>query len=179
MWKKEKKSIYKLVEIMYAKIQGKVENSTKMWKSSSEEAAESILSMIQANNWQEGHKLPPQRALAESLGVSRPTVREALDAFVNVTQQHVTGTARLKLYKGNLMLVGQKSPNSLYREDYATFGEEDVYNQKDAEGFIKLFGLPMKVAALYFRTFASHSFIKPLPMLFLNLAYCGVFFHSP
>ncbi len=76
------------------------------------------------------------------------TVREALDAFVNVTQQHVTGTARLKLYKGNLMLVGRKSPNSLYREDYATFGEEDVYNQKDAEGFIKLFGLPMKVAAL-------------------------------
>ena len=63
---------------MYAKIQGKVENSTKMWKSSSEEAAESILAMIQANNWQEGHKLPPQRALAESLGVSRPTVREAL-----------------------------------------------------------------------------------------------------
>ena len=76
------------------------------------------------------------------------TVREALDAFVNVTQQHVTGTARLKLYKGNLMLVGRKSPYSLYREDYATFGEEDVYNQKDAEGFIKLFGLPMKVAAL-------------------------------
>ncbi len=76
------------------------------------------------------------------------TVREALDAFVNVTQQHVTGTARLKLYKGNLMLVGRKSPNSLYREDYATFGEEDVYNQGDAEGFIKLFGLPMKVAAL-------------------------------
>ena len=76
------------------------------------------------------------------------TVREALDAFVNVTQEHVTGSARLKLYKGNIMLVGRKSPYSLYREDYATFGEEDVYNQKDAEGFIKLFGLPMKVSAL-------------------------------
>ena len=63
---------------MYAKLQGKLETSTKTWKSSSEEAAESILSMIQANNWQEGHKLPPQRALAESLGISRPTVREAL-----------------------------------------------------------------------------------------------------
>lgn len=63
---------------MCAKIQGKEENSTKMWKSSSEETAESILSMIQTHNWQEGHKLPPQRALAESLGVSRPTVREAL-----------------------------------------------------------------------------------------------------
>ncbi len=76
------------------------------------------------------------------------TVREALDAFVNVTQEHVTGSARLKLYKGNIILVGRKSPYSLYREDYATFGEEDVYNQKDAEGFIKLFGLPMKVSAL-------------------------------
>ncbi len=76
------------------------------------------------------------------------TVREALDAFVNVTQQNVTGSARLKLYKGNIILVGRKSPYSLYREDYATFGEEDVYNQKDAEGFIKLFGLPMKVSAL-------------------------------
>jgi argininosuccinate synthase len=46
------------------------------------------------------------------------------------------------------MLIGRRSPYSLYREDYATFGEEDVYNQKDAEGFIKLFGLPMKVSAL-------------------------------
>jgi argininosuccinate synthase len=76
------------------------------------------------------------------------TIREALDGFVAVTQQHVTGTARFKLYKGNIVLVGRQSPHSLYREDYATFGEEDVYNQKDAEGFIKLFGLPMKVAAL-------------------------------
>jgi argininosuccinate synthase len=75
-------------------------------------------------------------------------LREALDAFVATTQKRVTGTARLKLYKGNIMIVGRKSPFSLYREDYATFGEEDVYNQKDAEGFIKLFGLPMKVAAM-------------------------------
>jgi argininosuccinate synthase len=75
-------------------------------------------------------------------------LREALDAFVAVTQRNVTGTARLKLYKGSVTIVGRKSPFSLYREDYATFGEEDVYNQKDAEGFIKLFGLPMKVAAL-------------------------------
>jgi argininosuccinate synthase len=75
-------------------------------------------------------------------------LREALDAFVDVTQKHVTGTSRLKLYKGSATLVGRKSPYSLYREDYATFGEEDVYNQKDAEGFIKLFGLPMKVAAM-------------------------------
>ena len=75
-------------------------------------------------------------------------IREALDAFVAVTQRNVTGDVRLKLYKGNIMLVGRKSPHSLYREDYATFGEEDVYNQKDAEGFIKLFGLPMKVSAM-------------------------------
>jgi argininosuccinate synthase len=75
-------------------------------------------------------------------------LREALDAFVARTQRNVTGTARLKLYKGTITIVGRKSPFSLYREDYATFGEEDVYNQKDAEGFIKLFGLPMKVAAM-------------------------------
>lgn len=75
-------------------------------------------------------------------------LRESLDAFVQVTQENVTGTVRLKLYKGNVIVAGRKSPYSLYREDYASFGEEDVYNQKDAEGFIKLFGLPMKIEAL-------------------------------
>lgn len=75
-------------------------------------------------------------------------LREALDAFINSTQQNNSGVVRLKLYKGNIILVGRKSPHSLYREDYATFGEEDVYNQQDAEGFIKLFGLPMKVQAM-------------------------------
>ncbi len=75
-------------------------------------------------------------------------LREALDAFVAKTQEHVSGAARLKLYKGGITLVGRKSADSLYREDYATFGEEDVYNQADAEGFIKLFGLPLKVRAL-------------------------------
>jgi argininosuccinate synthase len=75
-------------------------------------------------------------------------LREALDAFVNVTQENVNGTVRLKLYKGNIIIAGRKSPNSLYREDYASFGEEDVYNQQDAEGFIQLFGLPVKVEAL-------------------------------
>ena len=74
-------------------------------------------------------------------------LREALDAFVDVTQRQVSGTVRLKLYKGNLILAGRKSPTSLYREDYASFGEEDVYEQKDAEGFIRLFGLPLKVEA--------------------------------
>jgi argininosuccinate synthase len=75
-------------------------------------------------------------------------LREALDAFVQTTQRQVTGTVRLKLYKGNMVLAGRKSPYSLYREDYASFGEEDVYNQKDAHGFIQLFGLPQKVEAL-------------------------------
>jgi argininosuccinate synthase len=75
-------------------------------------------------------------------------LREALDAFVDSTQGPVTGSVRLKLYKGNLIPVGRKSPFSLYREDFATFGQEDVYDQSDAEGFIHLFGLPLKVRAL-------------------------------
>lgn len=75
-------------------------------------------------------------------------VRQAMDAFVNITQETVTGTVTLKLYKGNVILAGRESQYSLYRQDYASFGEEDVYNQKDAEGFIRLFGLPMKVEAL-------------------------------
>ncbi|MDE2821829.1 MAG: argininosuccinate synthase [Chloroflexota bacterium] len=75
-------------------------------------------------------------------------LREALDAFVDVTQRTVSGVARLKLYKGNIAVAGRKSPYSLYREDYASFGEEDVYNQQDAQGFIQLFGLPIKVEAM-------------------------------
>ncbi len=75
-------------------------------------------------------------------------LREALDAFFAATQGPVSGTVRLKLYKGNIILAGRKSPFSLYREDFATFGEEDVYDQSHAEGFIRLFGLPLKVRAL-------------------------------
>ncbi len=75
-------------------------------------------------------------------------LREGLDALVQVLQKNVTGTARLKLYKGNCSVVGRKSDYGLYREDYATFGEDEVYNQADAEGFINLFGLSMKVRAL-------------------------------
>ena len=76
------------------------------------------------------------------------TLRKALDAFFDVTQQHVTGTVRLKLYKGNIIPVGRKSPYSLYREDFATFGQDSVYDQTDAKGFITLFGLPLKVQAM-------------------------------
>jgi len=75
-------------------------------------------------------------------------LREALDAFVAKTQERVTGSVRVKLYKGSCAVVGRKSPFSLYREDFATFGEDNVYDQSDAQGFINLFGLPMKVKAL-------------------------------
>ena len=75
-------------------------------------------------------------------------LRQAMDAFVRETQKQVTGTVRLKLYKGCCSVVGRRSPYSLYREEFATFGQEDVYDQSDAEGFINLFGLPLKVQAL-------------------------------
>jgi argininosuccinate synthase len=75
-------------------------------------------------------------------------LREALDRFVEATQENVIGVVRLKLYKGNIIVAGRTSPFSLYRGDLATFGEETVYNQKEAEGFINLFGLPVKVQAL-------------------------------
>ena len=75
-------------------------------------------------------------------------LRESLDAFVLKTQEQVTGTVRVKLYKGNCILAGVKSPYSLYSEDIATFGVGADYDQKDATGFIKLFGLSMKIRAL-------------------------------
>ncbi len=75
-------------------------------------------------------------------------LREALDAFVRKTQETVTGTVRVKLYKGTCTAVGRRSPHSLYREDYATFSRDEVYNQADAQGFINLFGLPLKIRAL-------------------------------
>ena len=75
-------------------------------------------------------------------------LRTAMDAFVDTIMQNVTGSVRLKLFKGTCTVAGRRSPYSLYREDYATFGQDDVYNQSDAEGFIHLFGLPLKVKAL-------------------------------
>jgi len=75
-------------------------------------------------------------------------LREAISAFVDVTQQYVTGKVKLKLYKGNITPAGSESPYSLFSEELCTFGRDDVYNQKDAEGFINLFGLPMKVQAM-------------------------------
>lgn len=74
-------------------------------------------------------------------------LREALSAFVDSTQQTVTGTVRLKLFKGKISGAGVQSPYSLYDEDIATFSADEVYDQKDSEGFINLFGLPLKVRA--------------------------------
>ena len=74
-------------------------------------------------------------------------LREALSAFVDKTQETVTGKVRIKLYKGNMIKAGAWSDYSLYSEEIATFGEDNVYNQADSAGFINLFGLPIKVAA--------------------------------
>ncbi len=74
-------------------------------------------------------------------------LREALDAFFEQTQEYVTGTVKMKLYKGSVTGAGMKSKYSLYSEKYATFGEDGVYNQNDSAGFINLFGLPTKVRA--------------------------------
>jgi len=81
-------------------------------------------------------------------GLWYSTLREALDAFVDVTQQRVTGTVRMKLYKGNCTVAGTQSPYSLYDPQLATFSKDEMYNHQDAEGFINLFGLPLKVKAL-------------------------------
>jgi len=80
-------------------------------------------------------------------GVWFSPLREALDAFIDVTQRTVTGAVRMKLYKGNCTPAGTSSPYSLYSEDLATFGRDEVYTQADAAGFINLFGLPLKVRA--------------------------------
>ena len=75
-------------------------------------------------------------------------LKMAMDAFVEETQKTVTGTVKVKLYKGSATAVASWSPYSLYNEELATFGADEIYNQKDAEGFIKLFGLPLTVQAL-------------------------------
>tara|TARA_B100000676_G_C17909003_1_gene748962 strand:- start:53 stop:1081 length:1029 start_codon:yes stop_codon:yes gene_type:complete len=76
------------------------------------------------------------------------TLRESIQQFISTTQVPVSGWTKLRLYKGTVTPLGRASDNSLYREDFATFGQEDVYDQQDALGFINLFGLPMKVKAM-------------------------------
>lgn len=75
-------------------------------------------------------------------------LREAISAFVDETQKLVTGTVKMKLYKGSAVAAARKSPNSLYNEEFATFSKDEVYNQSDAEGFINLFSLPLKIRAI-------------------------------
>ena len=76
------------------------------------------------------------------------TEREAYDAFVNVTQERITGTVTLRLYKGGMQVIGRQSEHALYDERFVTFGEDDVYKQSDAAGFIRLFALPARVRAI-------------------------------
>ena len=76
------------------------------------------------------------------------TEREAYDAFVTATQGRVTGTVTLRLYKGGVAVVGRASEHALYDERFVTFGEDDVYQQSDAAGFIRLYGLSQRVRAI-------------------------------
>lgn len=85
-------------------------------------------------------------------------LKDALDAFIDVTQKTCTGEVKMKMYKGNCTPAGSTSPYSLYSEEFVTFGEDEVYNQKDAEGFINLFGLPLKVNALMKKSLAEKDF---------------------
>ncbi|SJZ64859.1 argininosuccinate synthase [Cetobacterium ceti] len=84
------------------------------------------------------------------------TLRKSLSAFGDITQEYVTGEVKIKLYKGNMILAGCKSPYSLHSESFSTFEGDNVYNQKDAEGFINLFGLPLKIESLLKRPVKLH-----------------------
>ena len=90
------------------------------------------------------YKSPLSQKYAELIyyGLWETPLRYQLDEYVNKTQAMVTGTMRLKLYKGNCVVVGRKSKFSRYKEELATYGKKDVFDQKLAEGFIKLWGMP-------------------------------------
>ena len=92
------------------------------------------------------------------------TEREAYDAFVNVTQERVSGTVSLRLYKGSTAVVGRQSEHALYDERFVTFGEDDVYQQSDAAGFIRLFALPARVRALKDQELAAGSVAGSVPL---------------
>src|SRR6185295_15721621 len=85
------------------------------------------------------------------------TEREAYDAFVSITQERVSGSVSLKLYKGGVAVAGRSSVHALYDERFVTFGEDDVYQQSDAAGFIRLFSLPQRVRALKDQELAAQS----------------------
>src|SRR6266540_291838 len=90
------------------------------------------------------------------------TEREGYDAFVNVTQERVTGTVTLRLFKGTASVVGRESEYALYDERFVTFGEDDVYKQSDAGGFIRLYSLPSRVRALHDQELAARA-VAPIP----------------
>jgi argininosuccinate synthase len=83
-----------------------------------------------------------------------------MQAAIDYTQKNVTGTVRLKLYKGNIAVVGRKSPFSLYNEEFATFEEDEVYNQGDAEGFIKINSLRLRLEKMAEDEFKKKGLIK-------------------
>ncbi len=89
------------------------------------------------------------------------TERQAYDAFVNVVQQRVTGTVSLRLHRGNVTITGRQSDHALYDERFVTFGEDDVYEQADAAGFIRLFGLPQRVRALKDQELVAQGKLEP------------------
>jgi argininosuccinate synthase len=91
------------------------------------------------------------------------TEREAYDAFVNVTQERVTGSVSLKLYKGSIAIAGRSSVHALYDERFVTFGQDEVYQQSDAAGFIRLFGLSQRVRALKDQELAAKDADHPAP----------------
>ena len=76
------------------------------------------------------------------------SLRQSLDAFVTETQQNLTGTVSVKLYKGNIVPAGMSSPHSLYVDDLASFSDTELYNQQDAKGFINIYGLPLKIKGM-------------------------------
>jgi argininosuccinate synthase len=90
-------------------------------------------------------KLASEYAIIAYNGLWFTRKRESLDAFINKTQEFVTGTVRVKLYKGNCIVVGRKSPVTLYEPDIATFDASELYDQKDASGFMNIYGLPLRV----------------------------------
>ena len=88
-------------------------------------------------------------------------LRKALQVFVDETQKTVTGSVTMVLYKGNIIDAGMTSPYSLYSDELATFGEDDIYNQNDAEGFIKLFGLPQSARKMAEQIWAKGETTEP------------------
>ena len=102
------------------------------------------------------------------------TEREAYDAFVAVTQQRVSGTVTLRLFKGSVQVIGRESIHALYDERFVTFGEDDVYEQSDAAGFIRLFALPARVRALKDQELAAEA-AAPAPADFAAAGMTGEF----